>query len=246
MRRNREYDPFAWLYTKYWGAEFHEQSLAVLDKLLLHRLSAGARILDLCCGDGRISQQLARRGFRVTGIDASENMLAFARRRAPKVEFLLGDARRFGLPARFDAAVSTFDSLNHVLEGAELLRVFHNVFACLKTPGWFVFDLNREEAYRDIWARTWHTVDKTVASISRGNYDSQSKLAYCDVIQFRRNGQAWERSEYRLSQRFHPIEDVVQNLAKAGFRVEIYDAASDLGMVGEIGSGRTFFLALKE
>ena len=244
MTRNQEYDPFAWLYTTYWGEEFHQQSLAVLDRLMLHRLPPRAAVLDLCCGDGRLSQQLARRRFVVTGLDASGHMLAFAKQRAPKVKFLLADARNFNLPEQFDAVISTFDSLNHIRHTKELAAVFRNVFQSLKTPGLFAFDLNREEAYHDLWARTSHTIEKDVVSIARGSYHPGARLAHCDVTQFRDNHGAWERSDFRLTQRFHPELDVVSHLKQTGFAVELYDARG-LGMRGEIGTGRTFYLGSK-
>ena len=245
MKRNQEYDPFAWLYTTYWGQEFHQQSMAVLDRLLLHRLPRRAAVLDLCCGDGRLTQQLVRRRFEVTGLDASGHMLAFAKQRAPKARFLLDDARKFHLPPQFDAVISTFDSLNHIHETSELGLVFRNVSQCLKTKGLFAFDLNREEAYRDLWARTSHTIEKDAVSVARGFYNSHTRLANCDVTQFRATGRVWERSDFRLTQRFHPEAAVVTHLKQAGFEVQLFDAARDLGMKGEIGRGRTFFLGGK-
>jgi SAM-dependent methyltransferase len=252
VKRNQEYDPFAWLYTTYWGEEFHKQSLAVLDRLLLRNLPHGAAVLDLCCGDGRMSQQLARQGFHVIGLDGSDQMLVYAQQRAPNVEFILADARSFSLPERFDAVVSTFDSLNHVRQATELAAVFRNVFACLKAPGLFAFDLNREEAYRDLWARTSHTIDKHAVSIARGSYSSRTRLARCDVTLFRpaRTSRTfaalktWERSDFRLTQRYHPESEVTKALAAAGFGVELHDARN-LGMKGDIGFGRSFYLGRK-
>lgn len=250
MKRNQEYDPFAWLYTTYWGEEFHQQSLAVLDRLLLHRLPRRAAVLDLCCGDGRVTQQLVRRHFEVTGLDASGHMLAFAKQRAPKVKFLLADARKFDLPEQFDAVISTFDSLNHIRETDELGSVFRNVFRCLKTPGLLAFDLNREEAYRDLWARTSHTIEKDTVSIARGSYNPVTRLAHCDITQFRitpfrASGRAWERSDFRLTQKLHLEAEVVAQLERTGFKVQLFDAARDMGMKGEIGRGRTFYLGCK-
>jgi len=245
MNRNAEYDPFAWLYTKYWGGEFHEQSLAVLERLLLHRLASRAAVLDLCCGDGRISQQLSRRGFAVTGLDGSAQMLAFAKHRAPKVKFLLADARRFQLPPEFDAVVSTFDSLNHIRTARDLGAVFRNVFACLKSPGLFAFDLNREEAYQDLWARTSHTIERDVVSVAQGTYSAATKVAHCDITQFRGAKGSWQRSDFRLTQKFHPESEVIFELERAGFAVKRFDAAADLGMHGDIGKGRTFYLGCK-
>ncbi len=245
MKRNQEYDPFAWLYTTYWGEEFHQQSLGVLDRLLLNRLPERAAVLDLCCGDGRVSKQLVSRRFQVTGLDGSAHMLAFAKQRAPKVKFLLADARNFDFPEQFDAVISTFDSLNHIRITKELAKVFRNVFQCLKRPGLFAFDLNREEAYRDLWARTSHTIAKDMVSIARGSYNADTRLAYCDVTQFRTGGSVWERSDFRLTQKCHPETEVVSHLERAGFRVELFDAARDLGMQGDIGRGRTFYLGCK-
>lgn len=249
MRRNREYDPFAWLYTTYWGEEFHRQSPGVLDRLLLRKLPRRATVLDLCCGDGRMSQQLLRRGFSVVGLDGSEEMLAYAKRRAPRADFILGDARSFRFAQQFDAVVSTFDSLNHVRDLTELAAVFRNVFGCLKVPGRFGFDLNREEAYRDLWARTSHLVKKDAVSIARGFYSSRTRLAHCDITLFRAthtgSPKTWERSDFQLTQKYHPEKEVTAALTEAGFSAETNDAKT-LGMKGDIAFGRTFFLATKK
>jgi SAM-dependent methyltransferase len=243
MKRYADYDPFAWLYTEYWGDEFHSQAAPALDQLILRHLPKRAAVLDLCCGDGRITRQLARRGFVVTGLDGSEKMLAYAKRRLPKAEFLLADARKFRLPARFDAVISTFDSLNHVMTFKDLESVFGNVWACLKPGGLFAFDLNREEAYRELWARTSTGVDREAVSVARGAYDSKRGIATCDVTLFRFD-EGWQRSDFRLTQKYHPEAGVLAALTRAGFKAETHDAVT-LGMQGDIGVGRTFYLASK-
>ena len=246
MRRFSDYDPFAWLYTNYWGHEFHNQAMQVLEKLILKKLPRRASILDVCCGDGRITRELMRRGFYVTGIDGSEQMLSYAKKRAPKAELLLLDARAFRLPARFDAAISTFDSLNHIMNVGQLAAVFRNVWNSLKPGGCFAFDLNREEAYKDLWQRTWTAVDDDVVTVARGTYDAARQLARCDVTLFRLENGSWLRSDFRLRQKYHRQHQVVGSLQRAGFTTEVHDAATDLGMVGEVGEGRTFYLAFKQ
>lgn len=244
-RRFADYDPFAWFYTTYWGEEFHGEVVPVLDRIFLPFLPAKAEILDLCCGDGRIAQSLVKRGYQVTGIDGSEKMLAYARRRLPKSTLYLKDARRFKLPPRFDAVISTFDSLNHVMNLTELNQVFQNVFASLKPGGRFLFDLNREEAYIDLWTQTSTVVDKTVVAIARGSYDSARKIAVCRVTLMRLDRGAWNRSDFRLTQKLHPREDVLAALKRTGFEVCVYDACRDVGMQGDVGAGRDFYLARK-
>ena len=242
-RRFSDYDPFAWLYHEYWGHEFHAEILPLLDKLLLKRLPRKSDILDLCCGDGRIAHQLVRNGYRVTGLDGSERMLAFAKQKTPQAEFLLADARSFRLPERFHAAICTFDSLNHIMKTEELRAVFVNVFAALRPGAYFVFDLNREEGYKGIWARTFATVERDAVSIARGAYNQSKRLATCDITLFRLQ-ERWERSDFRLTQRCHTHSEVTKALSDAGFSYEVLDAAK-AGMQGDIGSGRDIYFARK-
>ncbi|RRB04638.1 class I SAM-dependent methyltransferase [Larkinella rosea] len=66
----------------------------------------GESILDLGCGSGELTQQIADRGAAVVGLDASEPMIAKARQQFPALDFRLGDATHFELPERFDAVFS--------------------------------------------------------------------------------------------------------------------------------------------
>jgi len=80
-------------------------------------LEPGAEILDCPCGHGRIANALAERGFRVTGIDASEFFLdrarAAAAERGVDVEYVQGDMRALPWQGRFDALVNWFTSFGY-------------------------------------------------------------------------------------------------------------------------------------
>jgi SAM-dependent methyltransferase len=242
--RYSDYDPFAWLYAHYWGRDFHDQILNVLECLVLKRLPRGATVLDLCCGDGRVAAALVQRGFRVTGVDGSEEMLSYARRRVRGAEFVLADARTFTMDATFDAVISTFDSLNHVMSDRDLRRVFKRVSKVLRPSGCFAFDLNNQRAYEELWCNMSGTVEENAVSVARGTYDARRRLAACDITLFRREGAGWLRSDFRLTQRRHSHEAVVRSLEAADFgQIAAFDAAQDLGMRGSIGQHRTFYLA---
>ncbi|GAB3914198.1 class I SAM-dependent methyltransferase [Larkinella knui] len=66
----------------------------------------GEVILDLGCGSGELTRQIADRGAAVMGLDSSESMLVKARQQFPTLDFRLGDATTFELPQRFDAIFS--------------------------------------------------------------------------------------------------------------------------------------------
>src|SRR5204863_4028135 len=67
-------------------------------------LPKAARLLDVPCGNGRLTLELARRGFDMTGIDISKEFIAEARQHDLKVAFHLGDMRSLGFKAEFDGA----------------------------------------------------------------------------------------------------------------------------------------------
>ncbi len=239
-----DYDPFAWIYSRSWGAGFHDQIFPVLERLMAGRVPPGAPVLDLCCGDGRLSERLLARGWPVTGVEGSERMLEFARQRCPQGEFVLADARSFAVKTQFAAAFCTFDSLNHVLEPAELGAVFENVARSLAPAGLFLFDLNGERAYRDRWTSTMAVADDDAVSVARGDYDSGRRLARCRVTLMQPAGAAWSRSDFELVQRCHDQPSVLAMLSRSGFAPEVHDAAA-AGMQGAYSYGREIYVAVK-
>jgi SAM-dependent methyltransferase len=240
------YDHFAWFYSRGWGVDYHQQVRPVLEGHIFPRLQPGARLLDVCCGSGDLSRVLAERGFRVTGIDGSREMLEYARTAAPGVEFLLSDARSFSLPAGFDAAISTFDSLNHLLTAGELHCVFKNVFRALVPGGLFIFDLNMQEAFETLWRGSFSCVEDSAVGITNGSYDAEERLGRAQVTLFRSDGSgAWTRSDVTVLERCYTAEEVNDSLVRAGFTgIETRDAW-ELGMRGDIALGREFFFASK-
>jgi SAM-dependent methyltransferase len=237
-----DYDAFAWFYDEYWCVGVTRELTAALARLFLPRLPPGARLLDLCCGTGRVAAALEARGFRVTGLDLSEEMLRLARLRAPASEFVRADARAFRLPAVFDAALSTFDSLNHILSLKELAAVFRNVRRALRLGGLFFFDVNLEMGFRDHWQEHFSVVEETRVCAVRGAYDRETRLGRYDFTLFRRDGDAWGRSDFTLLERCYSKAELRDALTRAGFaRVRFFGAVEDAGLAEH--TGRVFVLA---
>jgi SAM-dependent methyltransferase len=125
-----------------------EQVLALVQR------GSGA-VLDLCCGPGRHAVELARRGFRVTGVDRSPFLLGKARERAAgagvTVEWIEEDMRRFRRPSAFDLACSMYTSFGYFAEEEDDLRVLRNVHESLGPGGSFLIDVISKERV----ARNW-------------------------------------------------------------------------------------------
>jgi SAM-dependent methyltransferase len=215
--RYTDYDRFAWVYNQHWGG-FSELVVPLLDQMMLAELPGNARVLDVACGTGHVSRLLVERGFRVTGIDGSEEMLRYARENAPAAQFFTADARDFSLPAMYHAAVSTFDSLNHILVLEDLERAFAHIYAALLPGGRFAFDLNLEAGYISGWNGHWGDSFDEHAYVWKNQYDPEEHLARFDATLFRLEAGGWQRSDVTLWQRAYPPETIFAALERAGFR----------------------------
>ncbi len=240
MNLYSDFDPFAWIYNKHWGADFSQRVLPVLEKLILAHLPAGGRILDLGCGTGQLAQILLKRGYQVTGLDGSEEMVRIARDNARGGEFILDDARSFRLPAAYQAVISTYDSLNHIMSLEELTQVFRNVCVALQEAGLFLFDLNMEEGYRTRWRGSFGIVEDDHVCVIRAHYQPDERIGQTSITIFRSEGEVWGRSDVTLFQKCYSEQEVRSSLRASGFAdIRAYDAQKDLGWPREVG--RTFF-----
>lgn len=105
-------------------------------------LPEGAEVLDLCCGMGRHSMALTRFGFRVTGVDLSEVLLAEAQRLDAdgEVTWVRGDMRDVPLEGPFDAVVNLFTSFGYFDDERDNARVLGEIRRLLRPGGKFIID----------------------------------------------------------------------------------------------------------
>lgn len=247
MERYSAYDNFAWLYNQ----EFTEYAKAIfplLKDIAGDKLPDGAKILDLCCGTGQLAKVLTEKGYKVTGIDGSAEMLRYAKINAPDAEFITEDARTFKLPSEYDAVFSTFDSLNHILKAAELLRAFKNTYRYLVSGEIFIFDLNTERNFETNWKNLKmirETPDYFYAVHSDYNPEKRRAPWRCTIFQHK--GKGWQRSDVFLEETFYPIEQVKSLLKRAGFtNIKTYAASRERGLhKPNRGSIKIFYYAMK-
>jgi len=187
--RYDHYDSWAWLYDETIGPCYGIEQFTVLERVLLPHLSPGAHLFDLCCGTGQLIRSLLKAGYKVTGLDGSEEMLARARVNAPEADYILEDARKYREIGKYDAAFSTSASLNHIPTLADLRAVFANIFASLKNDGIFVFDLNHHEQMKKWWRDRplEGTLNKDWAWMVTPSYQSEENKGHFRVTTARRS-----------------------------------------------------------
>lgn len=123
------------------------RQINLVEKVL--RPAQGARVLDLCCGSGRHSIELAKRGYRVCGTDLSAELLDRARTDAKNAEtsidFVRGDMRCAIGDRSFDLVLNFFTSFGYFDTDAENSRVLEAIHASLRPGGhWLIDYLNRD------------------------------------------------------------------------------------------------------
>ncbi|MEH2222135.1 class I SAM-dependent methyltransferase [Nostoc sp.] len=238
------YDPLARVYNDDWALGVLQETLPALEKLILPNLAKDAHILDLGCGTGQLAQKLLKKGYKVTGIDASEGMLHYARENAPGAELIFNDARLINFPATFGAVIS-IGALNHVMTLEDLTNVFHKVYQTLLPNGVFLVYLFLEEEYKFNWdGKATGNVKEDYAWATRNSYNSEAKVASINLTIFSLIEQTWQRLDSTILEKCYSKEEVISALATAGFAdISIYDAHRDLEISPMPGS--TYFVCYK-
>jgi SAM-dependent methyltransferase len=157
-RRQREWFDDDSFWKELYPFMFPEQRFAAtaeqIEKALALTKPPGKTALDLCCGPGRCSIELAKAGFRVTGVDRTKFLLDKARTKARaaqvKIEWVQADMRDFVRKSTFHLVLSMFTSFGYFDDKSEDRRVLRNVFTSLKPGGAFLIDVIGKERLAQI------------------------------------------------------------------------------------------------
>jgi SAM-dependent methyltransferase len=133
-------------------------------------IKKGDSVLDIACGAGRHSLELARRGYDVTGFDLSDYLINEARtacnkakEKALQVHFLKKDMRHFNFKGRYDLAVNLFTSFGFFDNDQENFTVIENASNSIKKGGYFVLDfLNKGYLIENIVKYSRNKVDNEI------------------------------------------------------------------------------------
>ena len=103
-----------------------------------------AKILELCCGTGRLTLPIAKEGYNIYGVDYTSSMLEQAKIKASEaglvINFIEADIRTLNLQEKFDFIFIPFNSIHHLYKNEDLFKAFHVVRNHLKDRGLFLLD----------------------------------------------------------------------------------------------------------
>lgn len=185
-------------------------------------------ILDLCCGTGGHALILNKRGYEVTGVDASEIMLNKAKEKKKKlgrdIDFHSGDIRSFQLNKKFDCVTCMFAGFNYVVQNDDIEKTLKNIKQHLSKDGIFVCDIwnglavirilpsTRVKVIQDGTTKIIRTVEPELDA-----FEQVCKNHYYMLVM--RDGQIAEQIEETHIIRYHFPQELIYYFKNAGFEV---------------------------
>ena len=185
-------------------------------------------VLDLACGTGSMTIELAKRGYDMTAVDLSADMLSLAADRIAEagltdVLLLQQDMTRFELYGTVDAVVCCLDSINHLTGRGDLSRCFSLVHNYLNPDGLFLFDVNSPWKFENIYGDNDIILeDRTGSSVCcwRNAYNRESGLCTFDLTIFTEGEDGrYTRSDAVQEERCYSEGRLRRALERCGFEV---------------------------
>lgn len=201
----------------------YEKYLRFFKTLLRRHGVTAATVLDLACGTGSLSVLLAKHGYRVLGVDRSEEMLTVAAEKAMELEenqpfFVAQPMQRLKIPEPVDACVCALDSINYVTKPQDVQKAFRRVYESLRPGGLFVFDINTPYKLEGLDGQVFLDETEDSYCVWRAVYDKRHSLCRYGMDLFQQaNDGLWERSFEEHVERAYTPEELSQWLTDAGF-----------------------------
>lgn len=168
----------------------------------------GGKLLDLACGTGEFSKYFTEKGYEVTGVDLSEDMLTLAKSKCPEGKFIKGDISSFNTSEEYDACICCLDSLNHLTNREEWINCFKCVYNSLKSGALFVFDVNSVYKHNNVLAGNSFVFDEDDFFLAWDNEDLGDNKVRIFLDFFVFNGKNYDRYSECFDELAFETEDI--------------------------------------
>ena len=156
------------------------------EKMLLAIKPDVQEICDAGCGTGALTIRLSQKGYTLTGVDLSEDMLFVASDKAHKavqhITFVKQDMRALSLPHPVDAVMCACDGVNYLTKPVDLRSFFKSAHACLKPGGALAFDISNRNKLLSMGAdRVYAEETEDCAYLWQNEFDEESQILRMDL-----------------------------------------------------------------
>ncbi len=211
-------------------------------------------ILDLGCGSGTLAIIMAKRGFNMTGLDLSVDMLSVAHQKTYdenlKINYIHQSMSELNLIENYDIIYSFGDAINYIIDENELLSTFKGIYKYVKDGGYFIFDVNTIAKFKNYGNNTFSESEDDFFYIWENEFDEEENLNYYYVEMFVKKESAktyeelYTRSFETHIERGYELDYLQNMLYKVGFKnIKVY---TDLNFnVGNKSEDRFYFICEK-
>lgn len=246
------YDLIAPLYDRVNGDVDYSRWADFIEEIIKKEYRDGSPelVLDLGCGTGRMTLELAKRGYDMTGVDYSVEMLDIARENAEKqglsekMLWLCQDMREFELYGTVDVTVSCLDTVNHLTTPSEVSQCFSLVHNYLIPNGLFIFDVNGKYKFENIYANESYVMeDEKSFCIWQNFYNEKSRTCDFYITLFEENDDGtYDRYDEEQRERMYTLRSLKKLLSDSGF--DFIGAYSDFNFApGDDSDERIYIVA---
>lgn len=185
--------------------------------------NGGNKLLDLACGTGSFSKEFIEKGYSVTGVDLSCDMLSIAENKLnSKAKFIYADMTSFKFSDKFDFCICMLDSINHLTDIELVKKCFNCVYDSLNKGGIFVFDVNTPHKHNCILADNTFVFDEEDFFLSWDNELEDNNVVRILIDIFAFNGKNYDRFSEEFYEKAYEIEEI-KSIAGNYEIIGIYD-----------------------
>lgn len=189
-----------------------------------HAVQQGV-VVDLGCGTGDLTLMLTQAGYDMIGVDQSAEMLSVLREKADELELsdrlllIQQDILELDLYGSIRAAVSTFDTFNHIGPSSQFEKAIERVSLFMEQGGVFVFDLNTPYKHREILANHVFEIEGPDAYCrwENTNDEAHQRVQIAIDVHYKETDEHFEEQFYEYT---YPLEYAQEVLQRYGFAVE--------------------------
>ncbi|MCX7710196.1 MAG: class I SAM-dependent methyltransferase [Clostridia bacterium] len=186
-------------------------------------------LLDLGCGTGNLTLEMAKRGHESIGIDISPDMLSCAKSKALEqgldILYLNQDMTDFELYGTVDAIVCLMDSVNYVTNPRDLKKMFKLVHNYLNPGGIFIFDINSPFKLEHVLGNNvFYDISEDASYIWKNYYNSRKKLCEFDLTFFVKEEEYYKKYDEIHYERAYSKQELKNIIKDSGLYLSgIYD-----------------------
>lgn len=219
------YRSFAYFYDLLTGNISYRKRAEYFDMLVRKHGGRKNILLDLACGTGSLSEEFARMGYDVIGVDGSEDMLNVALDKkfesGRNIQYLCQDMTRLDMFGTIDVTVCALDSINHLGSLGDIERTFGRVSLFCEPDGLFIFDLNTPHKHRNILGDNTFVYDlEDVYCVWQNSYSEKDNRVEMSLDFFERGEDgSYKRYEDGFAEIAFEEEIIDGLLEKCGFEI---------------------------